>query len=171
MTADAQASPVRFEDLSVFSVFDLIRVHRRTLFELRQRGVIRTLNQPQGDWAETLVKVAYGGQLAAKSEKGYDVIASDGTRLQVKSRALDHLNVGSSTTSVFRSWEFDVMVIVLLNPADLSVGRAAELPLGAVRDNARYIEHTNGSVLVPNDALMSQGINVTEWLREAARSL
>ena len=63
------------------------------------------------------------------------------------------------------------MVIVLLNPTDLSVGRAAELPLVAVRDNARYIEHTNGSVLVPNDALMIQGIDVTERLREAARSL
>ena len=168
MTADAHPSPERVETLSVF---DLIRVHRRTLFELRQRGVIRTLNQPQGDWAETLVKVAYGGQLAAKSEKGYDVIVSDGTRLQVKSRALDHLNVGSSTTSVFRSWEFDAMVIVLLNPADLSVGRAAELPLGAVRDNARYIEHTNGFVLVPNDTLMNQGIDVTERLRAAAHSV
>ena len=54
----------------------------------------RTLNQPQGDWAEALVKVAYDGQLAAKSEKGYDVITADGTRLQVKARALDHHDVG-----------------------------------------------------------------------------
>ena len=117
------------------------------------------------------MKVAYGGQLAAKSEKGYDVIASDGIRLQVKSRALDHLDVGSNTTSGFRSWEFDAMVIVLLDPDDLSVGRAAELPLEVVHDNARYVEHTNSYVLVPNDALMSQGIDVTERLRAAARSL
>ena len=78
MTVDAHSSPARVEDLSVF---DLIRLHRQTLYELLQRGVIRTLNQPQGDWAETLVKVAYGVQLAAKSEKGFDVIASDGARL------------------------------------------------------------------------------------------
>ena len=168
MTADAHSSSVRVEDLSVF---DLIRLHRQTLYELLQRGVIRTLNQPQGDWAETLVKVAYRGQLAAKSEKGYDVIASDGTRLQVKSRALDHLDVGSNTTSVFRSWEFDAMVIVLLDPDDLSVGRAAELPLKAIHDNARYVGHTNGYVLVPNDALMSQGVDVTERLRAASRTL
>ena len=168
MTADSNASSVRVEDLSVF---DLMRLHRQTLYELLRRGVVRTLNQPQGDWAETLVKVAYDGQLAAKSEKGYDVLTPDGTRLQVKARALDHHNVGSNTTSFFRSWEFDAMVIVLLDPNDLSVARAAELPLEAVYDKARYVEHVNGHVLSPNDALMSEGIDVTDRLRAAAHSL
>ena len=168
MTTDSNASSVGVEDLSVF---DLIRLHRQTLYELLRRGVVRTLNPPQGDWAETLVNVAYDGQLAAKSEKGYDVLTPDGTRLQVKARAIDHHDVGSNTTSAFRSREFDAMVIVLLDPDDLSVGRAAELPLKAVHDNARYVSHVNGHVLSPNDALMSQGIDVTERLRAAARSL
>ena len=168
MMEDSNVASVRVEDLSVF---DLMRLHRQTLYELLRRGVVRSLNQPQGDWAETLVKVAYDGQLAPRSEKGYDVLTPDGNRLQVKARVLDHRNVGSNTTSYFRSWEFDAMVIVLLDPNDLSVGRAVELPLEAAHDNARYVSHVNGYVLTPNEALMSQGIDVTERLREAAQSL
>ncbi len=168
MAEDSASSTIHVEDLSVF---DLMRLHRQTLYELVHRGIVRTLNQPQGDWAETLVKVAYDGQLAAKSEKGYDVITTDGTRLQVKARALDHHDVGSDTTPAFRSWEFDAMVIVLLDPDDLSVGRAAELPLEVVHDNARYVKHVNGYVLVPNRTLMDEGTDVTERLRTAARSL
>lgn len=168
MAQDSTRSPADVEGLSVV---DLMRLHRQTLHELVNRGIVRTFNQPQGDWAETLVRVAYNGQLAAKSEKGYDVITADGTRLQVKARALDHHDVGSNTTSAFRSWEFDAMLVVLLDPDDLSVGRAAELPLEVVRDRARYVEHVNGYVLVPNQALMDQGTDVTERLQAAARSL
>lgn len=168
MTDDSNASSVRVEDLSVF---DLIRIHRQALYELRNRGVIRTLNQPQGEWAETLVKVAYGGQLAPMSEKGYDVMTPDGTRLQVKARALDYPKIGSNITSVFRSREFDAMVVVLLHRSDLRVAKAAELSLETVCANARYRKHVNGWVLVPNEALMSQGIDKTEELREAVQTL
>ena len=90
---------------------------------------MRTLNSPQGDWAELLVATAYAGHRAPNSEKSWDVRARDGRRLQVKSRALDHTQVGSNTTSPFRSWDFDTAVIVLLNPEDLTVARAAELPV------------------------------------------
>ena len=168
MAAGSSVEPVRVEDLSVF---DLIRLHRQTLFELRRRGVVRTLNQPQGDWAEMLVKDAYDGHLAARSEKGYDVIAADGTRLQVKARALDYPKVGSNTTSAFRSWEFDAMVVVVLDRSDLSVSKAAELPVEIVHDNARFRSHVNGYVLVPNEGFMEQGVDVTERLRAAARKL
>lgn len=168
MAGDSNDSSVSVEDLSVF---DLMRLHRQTLYELRRRGVVRTRSQPQGEWAETLVKVAYDGQLAAKSEKGYDVITGDGTRLQVKARALDYPRIGSNITSAIRSWEFDKMVVVLLDLNDLSVAKAAELSRETVRRNARHRSHVNGSVLIPNDALMSQGIDVTEQLRAAAHSL
>ena len=87
MAAGSSIESVSVEDLAVS---DLIRLHRQTLYALRERGVIRTLSQPQGEWAETLVQVAYGGELAPKSEKGFDVVAPDGTRIQVKARALDY---------------------------------------------------------------------------------
>ena len=170
MTEGSSPASVRVED---YSVFDLIRLHRQTLFELIRRGVVRSLNAPTGDWAEMLVKVAYEGQLAARSEKGYDVIAGDGRRLEVKARALNYPKVGSNITSAFRSWEFDAMVVVVLDPSDLSVTVAAELSRETVKKpgNARYRSHVNGQVLVPNEALMSQGIDVTERLQAAALNL
>ena len=168
MTYNSDASSL---DLVSLSVLDLIRLHRRTLYELKERGIVRTLNHPQGDWAERLVKDAYGGVLASTSEKGYDVLAN-GERLQVKSRAIDHRNMrAGELTSTFRSWEFDRMVVVLLNPTDLSVGSAAELTRQVVWENKIERSHVNGFVLTPNDALMSQGKDVTEALHEAALRL
>ena len=170
MAEESTGLSIRVED---YSVFDLIRLHRKTLFELIRRRVVRSLNPPTGDWAETLVKVAYHGELAPKSEKGYDVITGDGTRLQVKARALDYPRVGSNITSAIRSWDFDAMVVVVLDPSDLSVTKAARLSRETVKkpENARYRSHVNGYVLVPNEALMKQGTDVTERLRAAARSL
>ena len=51
------------------------------------------------------------------------------------------------------------------------MARAAELSLETVCAHARYRKHVNGWVLVPNEALMSQGVDKTEELREAARTL
>ena len=158
-------------DLTTLSVDDLMRLHRAALYELYRRGVVRTLNAPQGDWAELLVTTAYGGERAPNSERSWDVLDGDGRRLQVKSRALDHTQVGSSITSPFRSWDFEAAVIVLLNPEDLSVGRAAEFPVEVVRAKASLRRHVNGYVLRPNAALMDLGVDVTERLRAAARSI
>ena len=60
-------------DVGDLPVSELMRLHRQTLYELRHRDIVRTLNQPQGGWAEYLVAKAYDGELAANSEKGYDV--------------------------------------------------------------------------------------------------
>ena len=117
------------------------------------------------------MKGAYNGDLAPKSEKGYDVTSENGDLLQVKACAIDHRKVGSRTTSTFRSWNFHAMVIALLDPHDLSVGRATELTLDAVRQNAIRREYVKGWVLKPNDALMSQGTDVTEKLQTAALEL
>ena len=123
-------------DLVTLGVGDLMRLHRGALYELHRRGIVRTLNAPQGDRAELLVATAYEGERAPNSQKSWDVLDRKGRRLQVKSRALDHTQVGANTTSPFRSWDFDAAVIVLLNPEDLAVGRAAELPVDVVQDNA-----------------------------------
>jgi hypothetical protein len=149
----------------------LMRLHRASLFELYRRGVVRTLNAPQGDWAELLVVTAYGGFLAPNSVKSYDVLAADGRRLQVKSRAIDHERVGSDITSPFRSFDFDAAVIVLLDPIHLGVGRAAELSVDLVRQHASYRKHVNGYVLLPTPGLMDLGVDKTMDLRSAAEQL
>ena len=121
-------------------------------------------------WAVRGNPQVIGGR-APNSEKSWDVLDREGRRLQVKSRVFDHTQVGSNTTSPFRSWDFHAAVIVLLNPEDLAVGRATELPVDVVRDNASSRPHVNGYVLRPNAAPMGLGIDVTNPLRAAARAV
>lgn len=158
----------RLDSLSLSKLFAL---NRATLRELVRRGVVRTRNAPQGDYAELLVATAYGGELAPNSEKSWDVRTSDGRRLQVKARTVgDGRPIGSKVTSPFRSWAFDAAVIVLLSDEDLSVVEAAEIPVKVVREVSQWRAHVNGSVLTPTPQVLARGLDVTERLRAAAES-
>src|SRR6266511_1444897 len=92
-----------------------------------RRGVIRTGNAPAGDYAELLVQRATGGELAPNSQKSWDVLKSDGERLQIKARVVtDPRKRGERQLSVFRSWQFDAAVVVLFDD-EFRVWRAARL--------------------------------------------
>ena len=75
-------------DLPALSAPELFSLYRGILGELKCRNMIRTDNNPAGDYAEFLVMTALGGELAANSEKSWDVRGSDGEKLQVKCRVL-----------------------------------------------------------------------------------
>ncbi len=120
-------------DLSTFSESDLFSLYRAILSELKRRGVIRTENAPVGDYAEYLVATALGGQLAPNSEKSWDVLGSDGEKLQVKARVVsDPAGPGQLQLSPFRSFGFDSAVIVLLSATDYAVSRASKVPRSVV---------------------------------------
>ena len=70
-------------DLEVLSVRELLALWASALRELRERGVIRTFNNPIGDIAEELVAIHYGGQRGSFSQKTWDVRVGD-ELLQVK---------------------------------------------------------------------------------------
>lgn len=52
---------------------DLLALYGDLLDELNYRQVIRSRNPPAGDLAETLTALVYGGRMAKKSEKAWDV--------------------------------------------------------------------------------------------------
>jgi len=70
-------------DLKTLSVRELLALWAGALRELRERGVLRTFNNPIGDIAEELVALHYGGQRGSFSQKTWDVQVGD-ERLQVK---------------------------------------------------------------------------------------
>jgi hypothetical protein len=157
-------------DLSVFSEAALFSLYRAILGELKQRGVIRTQNAPAGDYAEYLVAVALGGQLAPASEKSWDVLGQDGEKLQVKARVVsDPAQPGQLQLSPFRSFEFDSAVIVLLAAADYAVSRASKVPRHVVESAAVYRRHVNGSVVFAHPNVMGHpgATDLTEMLRAA----
>lgn len=97
-------------------------LYRGILSELKSRGVIPDGDTPVGDYAEYLVATALGGQLAPNAEKSWDVLGSDGEKLQVKARVVsDPAGPGQLQLSPFRSFGFDSAVIVLLSATDYAV--------------------------------------------------
>jgi hypothetical protein len=162
--------PDHLSDLSGFSESGLFSLYRAILRELRSRGVIRTENAPVGDYAEYLVAAALGGQRARNSEKAWDVLSSDGEKLQVKARVVaDPAKPGQLQLSPFRSFGFDAVVIVLLSAADYAVARASRVPRHVVESAAVYRQHVNGKVLFAHPDIMGHpdATDLTSTLRAA----
>jgi hypothetical protein len=99
--------------LETLRTAELFKMYRGILRELTQRGIVRTMNAPAGDYAEYLVAALVGGELADNSEKSWDIRTADGERLQVKCRVVQEGKRGQRQLSPFRTWDFDRAVIVL----------------------------------------------------------
>ena len=160
---------------SNFSSHELLRQYAGILGELRARGVIRTLNAPAGDLAETLTARAYFGELAPNSEKSWDVRAADGRLLQVKSRVI----AASALTkpvqfSVFRSWDFDAAVFLVLAAESYDVLGAFEVASSVVNARAGMVAWVGGARItlsLAGLAALPDCIDVTTRLQTALESL
>lgn len=111
-------------DIRSRSTLDLLAAYVEILDELVRRNVIRTRNAPAGDLAERVVAAAYSGELAANSSKSWDVRASDGRLLQVKSRVIGPDTRRSQVFSPFRTFDFDACVFVIFDARDYSISNA-----------------------------------------------
>jgi hypothetical protein len=155
-------------NLGEMTVGELLSFSRGILAELRRRGVIRTGNAPAGDYAELLVQRATDGELAPNSQKSWDVLTSEGERLQIKARVVtDPRKRGERQLSVFRSWDFDAAVVVLFDD-EFRVWRAARLPIETFQAAAQFVEHVRGYRVFATDDLLDGGEDWTERLRAAA---
>jgi len=158
-------------NIETMPVAELLSTYRRILRELRRRGTIRTNNAPAGDFAELLVQQYLGGQLAeTPSEKGWD-ISANGKQYQVKARLVDDpRNNGQRLLSVFRSWGFDLGVIVLFDD-DFKVWKASIVPVETMRQRTYPSKQLGGDLLYAKDDLMKLGEDITEALQKIALGL
>lgn len=141
-----------FEPLLVglpdLSTRGLLAAHCAVLAELRRRGVIRSHNNPTGDYAEWLVSSKLGLTLADKSVKGYDAIDAKNIRYQIKARRTTVENP-STQLSVIRDLagnDFDVLVGVVFD-SEWNVVLAARMTRDAVASIASFRRHVNGHVM------------------------
>jgi hypothetical protein len=150
-------------DMSAFSEADILSVYLAARRELRRLGYTANV---VGERAERLVATALGGQLAANSQKSWDVLVG-GERVQVKSRVVsDPIKPGQQEIGAFSSFDFDYAVIVLLSDVDLSVLRAVMFPRHLAESLAVY---RKGSVLYARPAVMDHpgAQDLTALLRAA----
>ncbi|MFC9560377.1 DUF6998 domain-containing protein [Agromyces sp. NPDC056965] len=126
---------------------ELLGQYADILAELRARGVVRTSNAPLGDYAEYVALEVYGGELAANSAKSYDLKAGDGRLVQVKARTWAPSTSPSAVFSVFRSFDFDVAALIVLDARTYRLKWAREMTPEAIEAAARWSPHVNGYLL------------------------
>ncbi len=135
-------------EFSSHSDSDLLRLHARAIEELKRRGVLRTKNNPVGDYAEWLVADRMGMTLETKSKAGFDAVDPAGVRYQIKARRVTPDN-GSRQLGVIRKLDaadFDQLLGILFD-AEFSVMAAYMIPHTAVPEYATFRAHQNGHIL------------------------
>lgn len=156
-------------DLKNSTVAELLAAHTAILNELRDREVLRSANNPTGDYAEWLFCKAFGWDQAANSVKGYDATDAEGIRYQVKGRRLHQLNTSRQLSAIRDLDGFDVLAGVLFDAAFV-VSRAALIPCEVVRDRSKFTQHTNSHrFLLRDDIWNAEGVeDVTSNLQSVA---
>ena len=148
----APANKVANDHIKALSVAELLVLHAQVGEELRERGVVRSANNPTGDLAEYLFCRAFGWQQAPNSERGYDAIGSDGVRYQIKGRRIHRRNKSRQLSAIrdIGGGHFDVLAGVLFDD-DFNVMKAALVPIAFVVERSTYIAHTNSNKFMLRD--------------------
>lgn len=148
----------------------LLQMHSGIIEELRRRGVMRTDNNPIGDYTEWLVCDCLGLVIQPNSRASYDGIDSEGIRYQIKGRrsASPNKNVQLSVIRNLDKNGFDFLIAVVFN-TDYTIRFAAKVPRETVSEIATYRQHVNGHVpIICENILEREGVaNITDLLTTA----
>lgn len=143
-------------DLSKLTTKELLRLQASATSELLNREVVRTKNNPLGDYAEWLVAKALGLTLQTNSKAGYDGIDSEGVRIQIKGRRITSGNKSRQLGAIrkYDGKDFDVLAAVIFDE-DFEVIEAYLIPHHVVGEYASYREHVNAHILVLKGPILS----------------
>jgi len=128
-------------DLTNLPVRTLLELHGDLLAELRRRNIVRSANNPTGDYGELLFAKAFDWTLNGNSSADADALDSDGIRYQIKCRRLATPR-GSRQLGFIRRLPdrpFDRLAAVLLDEK-FRVLRAAIIPYEVLSPRASYVD-------------------------------
>lgn len=111
----------------------------------RIKKLIRGTSNIMGDYSEFLIRKLYKAEKMPNSNKSFDLKCEDGTRIQVKSR---QVSIGKTDKSlnVFRSWDFDLLVVVLFWD-DGSLYKVIEMKADDAKTFRTPNKHQNGFII------------------------
>lgn len=143
-------------DIENLSNLDLLQLHSSIIEELKRRSVVRTKNNPVGDYTEWLVAQGLGLELANNSAAGFDGIGSDGSKVQIKGRRITSNNKSRQLSAIrnLESKDFDQLAVVIFDE-NYKVIDAVIMPHEVVGDYASYRAHTNAHILHLRGAILS----------------
>lgn len=142
--------------LASLSNLELLSLHSKILTVLRSREVIRTKNNPVGDYAEWLVSKALGMTLLSNSSAGADAIDADGMKVQIKARRVTPDNP-SRQLSALRNYEatdFDYLIAVIFDE-NYNILDSYKIPHEVIRDYARHSVHVNAHIINLKGAILT----------------
>ena len=159
----------QLDDLSKLSPKELLLLNAASLKELKHRKIVRTNNSPLGDYAEQLVVNAYGMVIAPNSEKSFDALSNNNSKIQIKARRVLEHKAGERQLSAIRSFTFDFLVGVLFSD-DYEIFRAAKIPTDVVRELCYYTKHTNSYIFYLHDSVWEDErvLDITSDLQHAS---
>ena len=126
---------------------ELLQTHSEVIAELKRREVVKTKNNPVGDYTEWLVCNRLGLKPQPNSRAAFDATDPQGIRYQVKGRCSGNRSVQFSSIRNLEQHGFDFVVAVIFHE-DYSVRQAVKITHAAVPQLARYQAHTNGYNLI-----------------------
>jgi len=147
---------MKADQLAELTTLDLLQAHANAIAELRRRGVLRTKNNPVGDYAEWLVSNSLGLTLEGNFAAGYDATDAKGVRYQIKARRVTPDNKSRQLSAIrnLESADFDVLIGVLFD-ASFNVTAAYRVPHAVVGQYAKYRSHTNAHILYLQGSLLA----------------
>ncbi len=142
-------------DLSHLNEKELLKLHAAIINELKRRKVVRTKNNPVGDYTEWLVSKALNLKLANNSAAGYDGIDENGIKYQIKGRRITPENKSRQLSAIrkLNEKDFDYLVGVVFDE-NYSVIDAVVVPHDVVVEYSTYREHVNAHILHLRGAIL-----------------
>ncbi|UVK50137.1 hypothetical protein DBIPINDM_007426 (plasmid) [Mesorhizobium sp. AR02] len=159
-------------DLTDAPVSALLELHGDLLAELRRRKIVRSANNPTGDYGELLFSRAFGWTLNSNSSADADAIDTEGVRYQIKCRKLETLG-GSRQLGFIRRLPdrpFDRLAAVLLD-GKFRVTRAAIIPYEVVEPRRTSIASKAGGSCCATVCDIPGVMDVTPELRAAEQAI
>jgi len=136
-------------DLRELSVKELLQLHSSIINELKRRKIVRTKNNPVGDYTEWLVAKGIGLELAGNSSTGYDGIDSEGVKFQIKGRRVTPDNKSRQLSAIRKLDEktFDQLAAVIFDE-NYEIIDAVLIPHEVIGEYAKYRSHVNAHILL-----------------------
>ena len=102
-------------NLKSLGIKELLQLQSAVTDELKARKVVRTKNNPLGDYTEWLVANALELELQANSKTGYDGISKSGLKVQIKGRRITPENKSRQLSAIrkYDERDFDELAAVI----------------------------------------------------------
>lgn len=142
-------------ELQKLSEVELLQVHGQVLNVLKERNVIRSRNNPIGDYTEWLVCKNLNLTMQANSKASYDAEDATGIKYQIKGRCEEKKSVQFSVIRNLDNRGFDYVIAVAFY-SDYSIRFAVKISYELVPRFAKFRNHVNGHVLILTDSIQQQ---------------